>query len=50
LIRAFLYLDAQKTYTAVPSSAQSLLQIGESRAAADGSFELLIPATAATTD
>jgi hypothetical protein len=50
LIRAFLYLDAEKTYTTVPADARSLLQIAESRARADGTFELLIPARAATAD
>jgi hypothetical protein len=44
LVRAYIYLDGSE-YTADIEKADSVLQIAETRAATDGSFNVLIPAT-----
>ncbi len=44
LLRAYVYLDENNAYTGDPTRAASVVQIGETRADADGNFELLIPA------
>jgi len=44
LLRAYIYLDQNNAYTGDPTRAASVVQIGETRADADGNFELLIPA------
>ncbi|HVJ14288.1 MAG TPA: hypothetical protein VM686_02560 [Polyangiaceae bacterium] len=44
LLRAYVYLDENNAYTGDPTRAAAVVQIGETRADADGNFELLIPA------
>jgi hypothetical protein len=44
LIRAYVYLDADAKNIDDPTKAASVVQIGETRADANGDFELLIPA------
>lgn len=42
LVRAFVYLN-EDGYTSDPKAAKSVLQVAETRAHADGSFDLLLP-------
>jgi hypothetical protein len=44
LIRAYVYVTSQQTYTRDAGQADSVLQIGETRAGDDGRFELFLPA------
>jgi hypothetical protein len=43
LIRAYVYVTNQHTYTGDPAKAASVLQIGETRAGDGGEFKLLLP-------
>ncbi len=44
LIRAYIFMDGQQSYTSDPDVAQSVLPIAETRADSDGKFQLLLPA------
>jgi len=44
LIRAYIFMDAQQSYTSNPDAATSVLPIAETRADSQGDFQLLLPA------
>ncbi len=44
LIRAYIFMDAQQSYTSDPDAASSVLPIAETRADSNGNFRLLLPA------
>lgn len=44
LIRAYIFMDAQQSYTSDPDAAKSVLPIAETRADSQGSYHLLLPA------
>jgi hypothetical protein len=43
LIRAYVYLDEKGALTADAAAARAVIQIGETRADADGEYQLLLP-------
>ena len=52
VVRAYVYMSSKTnqgvttdpTFTSIPTEAESVLQVGETRADEDGNFELLVPA------
>ena len=43
LIRAYVYLDKDGALTSEAQEAESVIQVGEARANAEGEYELLLP-------
>jgi hypothetical protein len=44
LVRAYIFMDAQQSYTSDPAGATSVLPIAETRADGQGNYTLLLPA------